>query len=290
MDINEEVVFDSSARDELELADLLEARCSEIHVITGRVGAGSSRERTHSEIQIAIPGERVVAEIVYRTPDGQVRRETMTERQISIIPAGQPHQLSSPRGADMTVVRIAPDFLKRIARQSGMRVVEVVGQYGAFDPVIWHLGRELRAELRRHRKLDGTYLQSMAIVLTRHLLSTYVTAVNPLESGGLPRFQLRSAIEYVHANLASDISFRDVAAHVRMSAYHFARMFKRSTGQSPHNYIVRCRIERAKALLVEARLPISDIAFEVGYKSQSHFTTCFGRLAGVTPGAFRAGK
>jgi len=59
---------------------------------------------------------------------------------------------------------------------------------------------------------------------------------------------------------------------------------------SPHNYIVRCRIERAKTLLVEAKLPILDVAFEVGYKSQSHFTTCFGRLAGVTPAAFRAGN
>jgi AraC family transcriptional regulator len=75
-----------------------------------------------------------------------------------------------------------------------------------------------------------------------------------------------------------------------MSPYHFGRKFKQSTGQSPHNYIARCRIERAKTLLVEAKLPISDVAFEVGYKSQSHFTVCFGRLAGVTPAAFRAGN
>lgn len=288
--MNEEIVFNSSVREESESADLLEARCSGIHVIAGRVGPGTGRERAHSEIEIAVPGEHAVAEIQYRTSDGHVRRETMTDRQISIIPAGQPHKLSWSRGADVTVARIAPDFLKHIARESGMRVVEVVAQYGAFDPVIWHLGRELRGELRRHRKLDGAYLQSMAIVLTRHLLSSYVTAVVSQESGGLPRFKLRRAIEYVHDNLGSDISFRDVAAHVQMSAYHFARMFKQSTGQSPYNYIVRCRIERAKALLVEASLPISDIALEVGYKTHSHFTACFGRLAGVTPGAFRAGK
>ena len=129
----------------------------------------------------------------------------------------------------------------------------------------------------------------MTVVLTRYPLSTYVTAVLSLESGGLPRFKLRRAIEYIHEHLAGDISFRDVAAHVRMSAYHFARMFKQSTGMSPHNYIVQCRIERAKSLLAEARLPISDVAFEVGYRSQSHFTTCFSRVTGVTPGAFRAG-
>jgi len=288
--MSEEIVCDLLGKGEAEFVELLEARTSDIHVMTGKVGPSTSGERIHSEIQIAIPGERAIAEIQYRTPDGRVQRQTMTEKQISIIPAGQPYQFSWPRGADLTVARIAPDFLKRTARACGMRAVEVVGQYGAFDPVLWHLGRELRAELRRHRKLDSTYLHSVATVLTRYLISTYVTAVLPLESGGLPRFKLRRAVEYMHENMAGDISFRDVARHVQMSPYHFARMFKQSTGQSPHNYIVRCRIERAKTLLVEAKLPISDVAFEVGYKSQSHFTTCFGRLAGVTPAAFRAGN
>jgi len=75
-----------------------------------------------------------------------------------------------------------------------------------------------------------------------------------------------------------------------MSAYHFARMFKDSTGYSPHQYIVQCRVNRAKELLVDTKLPITDVAFEVGYRTQSHFTTAFGRLAGMTPAAFRAGK
>ena len=288
--MSEEIVSDPAAQDGAEFADLLQARCPEMQVLTGAVGSPSSRERSRSEIQIVIPGERAVAEIVYRTPEGSVQRQGVSERQILIIPAGQPYQLLCARGTDLTVVRIAPDLLRRIARESGMRAVEVVGQYGTFDPVIWHLGRAVRAELRRHRQLDGTYLQSVAVVLTRQLLSTYVTAVLPFESGGLPRFKLRRAIEYIHEHMAGDISFRDVAAHVRMSAYHFARMFRQSTGASPHDYIVRCRMERAKALLAEARLPISDVALEVGYKSQSHFTTSFGRVMGVTPGAFRAGR
>ena len=170
--MSEEIVFDPAAEDGADFADLLQARCPEMQVLTGTVGSTSSRERSHSEIQIVIPGERAVAEIVYRTPEGSVRRQGLSERQISIIPAGQPHQLLCARGTDLTVVRITSDLLKRIARESGMRAVEVVGQYGTFDPVIWHLGRAVRAELRRHRQLDGTYLQSVAMVLSRQLLST----------------------------------------------------------------------------------------------------------------------
>jgi AraC family transcriptional regulator len=105
----------------------------------------------------------------------------------------------------------------------------------------------------------------------------------------LPRYKLRRAVDYINDNIVEDLSFRDIAAHLKMSAYHFARMFKQSTGESPHRYIVRRRMERAKTLLADAKLPIADVAFEVGYKSQSHFTTAFGRLTGVTPAAFRVG-
>lgn len=288
--MSETIVCDPTVRDEAEFGELLQARCAEMHVLAGTYGGSTSGERIRAEIQIVVPGERATADIMQRTPDGVVRRQTLGERQISLIPPGQAHELSCPAGTELTILRIGPELLRRIARESGMRAVELIGQCSAFDLIIWHLGRALRDELRRRRQLDAEYLHSVAVVLTRHLLSTYVTAVLPAESGGLPRYKLRRAIEYIHENLGGDISFRGVAAHVRISPYHFARMFKQSTGQSPHNYIVQCRIERAKGLLAEARLPISDVAFEVGYKSQSHFTTCFGRVTGVTPGEFRAGR
>jgi len=289
--MNDQTAGDASRQADPAFCDLVQARSSDMHVINGRLDPCVFRERTRTEILIAIPGERAVAELAYQTADGGPQRQTLSERQVCIIPPGQPHQLIWQHSADLTMILLAPDFLKRMAHESGMKGVELAAQYGAFDPVIWHLGRALRGELRRNGRLDSAYLTSVATILSRHLLSTYATAVRlPLENGGLPRFKLKRAIEYVHENMVDNISFRDVAAHLRMSAYHFARMFKQSTGESPHRYIVRCRIERAKALLSEARLPISDVAFEVGYKSQSHFTTCFGRLTGVTPAAFRAGK
>jgi AraC family transcriptional regulator len=75
-------------------------------------------------------------------------------------------------------------------------------------------------------------------------------------------------------------------AHV--SPYHFARLFKHSTGLPPHQYVIACRVERAKELLRERdRLPLADVAAEVGFSSQSHFTRHFKRLVGVTPRRFR---
>jgi len=74
-----------------------------------------------------------------------------------------------------------------------------------------------------------------------------------------------------------------------MSYFHFSRAFKQSMGMTPTNYIAERRIERAKKLMQETNLPISEIALRSGFSSQSHFTTSFRRLAGVTPRCFRKG-
>ena len=275
--------------EETAFAGLLKAGSAEMLVLSGRLEPVVCHERMRPEIEIIIPGERASAAIAYQTADGERQHQNMGDRQISIIAPQQAHQLSWRRGAELMVIRLMPEFVNGIAHECGMRNVELIGQYATLDPVIWHLGRGLRGELRRHQQLDETYLKSVAIVLARHLLSTYAMAIKvAIENGGLPRYKLRRAIEYINENIEEDLSFRDIAAHLKMSAYHFARMFKQSTGESPHHYIMRCRIERAKKLLADAKLSISDIAFDVGYKSQSHFTTCFGRLTGVTPAAFRA--
>jgi AraC family transcriptional regulator len=73
-----------------------------------------------------------------------------------------------------------------------------------------------------------------------------------------------------------------------MSPYHFARLFTQATGQSPHQFIMRCRIDAAKKMLSESQRSIADIAAEVGYKNQSYFSTRFAQLAGMPPVAFRA--
>ena len=78
-----------------------------------------------------------------------------------------------------------------------------------------------------------------------------------------------------------------LSALVYMSPYHFARLFKRSTGLPPHRFLVRCRIDEARALLAARTASIADISRSVGFRTSSHFTTTFRRITGVTPGAYR---
>jgi AraC family transcriptional regulator len=275
---------------ESEFTDVIEARGPGMAVLNGKMEPGVRAETTRPEIEIAIAGERAAAEVIYQNADGLQQRRSVTDKHVSIIPADQPHQITWLRRADVTVFLLSPGFVEEVALESNLGR-DVSEEYAALDPLIWHLGREVRAELRRHRRLDTRYLESVAKVLARRVLTTYGSSPGATrQPGGLPRYKLRHATQFIQENISRDISFHDIAAHLKMSAFHFARMFRHTTGDSPHQYIVRCRVNRAKALLAETQLPITDVAFEVGYKTQSHFTTSFGRLVGVTPAAFRAGK
>jgi len=273
--------------DRIGFTNVLESVCDGTLVVTGRLEPGEHAELAREEIEIAIPGERALAEVTYQTADKQQHRRSLTDKHVSIIPAGQPHSVAWRRSADVTLIFLAPRFVADVAHRCGMERFHLVEEYAALDPIVWHLGRELRGELRRRRALDPSYLESVATVLARHVVSTYAWSTH--EANGLPRYKLRHAIQFIRDNLDRDIGFHDIAAHLNMSPYHFSRMFKRSTGDSPHRYVVRCRVERAKELLVQTRWPITDVAFDVGYRSQSHFTTCFSRLVGISPAAFRAG-
>ena len=105
--------------------------------------------------------------------------------------------------------------------------------------------------------------------------------------GGIPRYKLRRVIDYIRDNLGADLKIAEIAQQVNMSPSHFTRQFGLATGLSPHQYIMQKRIEAAKKLLSETEIAIAQIALEIGFQSQSRFTTLFRQLTGTTPRAYR---
>src|SRR5438093_3458614 len=105
--------------------------------------------------------------------------------------------------------------------------------------------------------------------------------------GSLPACRLRRVTEYIQQNLDKDLTLAELAAVVYMSPYHFARLFKSSTGIPPHRFVVRQRIAQARAWLARPELSIAQISRLVGFRTPSHFTTVFRRLSGVTPRRYR---
>jgi AraC family transcriptional regulator len=105
---------------------------------------------------------------------------------------------------------------------------------------------------------------------------------------GLPGAALRRVLEHIDANRHRDPRLSELSALAHMSAFHFARLFKLSTGVSPHRFVVGRRIDHAKALLATEGASIAAVSRAVGFRTPSHFTTVFRRTTGATPSAYRS--
>lgn len=106
-------------------------------------------------------------------------------------------------------------------------------------------------------------------------------------TGRLSGARLQRAMEYLRLHLSEHVRVEDLAAAANLSAFHFARLFKRTTGLTPHRFVMKARVEKAKQLLLTQKRTLTEIATECGFSDQSHMSRAFRRWTGMTPRAFR---
>jgi len=167
--------------------------------------------------------------------------------------------------------------------------VELVPHLPSDDPLYHHMELVLQVALAAEDLSEQLYAMSLADALAIHFLRRYGGCQPPTLAGprGLSSAQLRRTLTYIQAHLAEDISLHTLATIAHMSPSYFTRLFKQATGETPHQYVVRCRIALAKHLLTETDLSLSAIGLQVGYADQSHFTALFRRHVATTPRAYR---
>ncbi|MDJ0740515.1 MAG: AraC family transcriptional regulator [Gammaproteobacteria bacterium] len=184
-------------------------------------------------------------------------------------------------------VSLDPAVLQEL---SSGRDVSLPTLYGFQDPVI------LEMALAIHRagdsETDGlVYRETMLRALAVHLLQVVDQHADSLERVLSPTDpRLARAVDYAEAHLHEVVSLEDMAAAARMSPFHFARSFKAATGETPHAYLIRRRIERATHLLRTTEASIEAVALQAGWQNKSHFIRAFKRRLGVTPGVYRQQK
>jgi AraC family transcriptional regulator len=98
---------------------------------------------------------------------------------------------------------------------------------------------------------------------------------------------MRRVTDFIQAHLSQNLSLEALAQQAGFSPYHFARLFRQMTGESPHHFVLRQRVERAQQLLKETNAPLAQVAIESGFANQSHLTRVFKQQRGLTPRAYR---
>jgi AraC family transcriptional regulator len=127
--------------------------------------------------------------------------------------------------------------------------------------------------------------QAMAIALVTGRAARH--RVVQMQRGGLGAARLRRVRELVDAKIEDDLSLDEMAESVGLSTAHFARMFRKSTGETPHQFVLRQRLERAKAMLRARQARVLDVAVACGFKTQQHFAQVFRGVCGVSPTEYR---
>jgi len=111
-----------------------------------------------------------------------------------------------------------------------------------------------------------------------------------IQNAGLPAARLKRVLAYIDTHLDENITLAELARNANLSVYYFATLFKKSTGFSPHRYILQRRVVRARELLRNTTLSVLDVSLDLGFQHQNNFARAFRRITGMTPSCFRRGK
>lgn len=260
-----------------------------LRIHRARVHAGRMLEHVNDfhEVNVALAGALTTHKL------GGAGRLVATNNRgnnLCITPAGQPISAEWHGKLDNLGMFLNADFVSRTAIENGFSPnVEFIEVYKKKDPLIQNIGLTLLETSTNSDARSDLFADSLIQSLTLHLLTNYTNAarVPVVSSGGLSGYRLNRVIEFINSNLENDISLNDLAEVAGLSAFHFSRAFRKSTGKTPQQYVMQQRLERAKMLLARPDLPIVEVSLRSGFKNQSHFTSWFRRYTNFTPKLWR---
>jgi AraC family transcriptional regulator len=230
------------------------------------------------------------AVIGFSLKDAAIAKIPIAPGQAVFCPRKAWHNISWHERISVLSIRIPDSALIESARErlTG-RSLEIVPRHVVTDDRLTHLLFALDAERARGYSAGKLFVDCIETALANILITSFNTFAPrsvPGKGGMAPRV-LRRVIEFMHANMDKQIGLKDLAGCVGLSLSHFSFQFRASTNQSPHQYMLRLRVERSKELLTDSRLSVLDVGLEVGFRNQQHFATVFRNSVGVSPSVYR---
>lgn len=228
-----------------------------------------------------------------RRIDGEWIHESLGPGDVSLLTRAAESHWVWPHDIEVVHVYLTQDELATTCRQMYERDVSDVELHDvvkADDRAIHRTAMLIAHEAAQGAAGSRLMVDSLSCQLAVHILRRHAHVLfRDLAGGdGLTFHQERVVRDYVHEHLRESISLNDLASSVALSRYHFARRFRRSTGRTPHDFVLQQRVELARTLLQRTNSPLLDIACTCGFADQSHMTREFKKRVGVTPGRYRS--
>ena len=239
---------------------------------------------------VLMVAERAVREDGETLLDG-VEKSTLHDYsgRLTFVPAGHEfHGWQRPRELLRSMyITFDPDS-DLIDPELRFKEIEFQPRLFFFDEMLWTAAMALKRQIDNPGHHPESYGEALATVLVHRLVQIQGAEADPSNVGtGLAPRHKAILSDYIDGHLHEQIPLAELAKLVRLSPFHFARLFKQSFGEPPHRYVTRQRIERAKRMLAQGERSVAEIGFEVGFGESSSFTAAFRKMTGTTPARFR---
>jgi AraC family transcriptional regulator len=204
----------------------------------------------------------------------------------SIIPSGMPTGWLVDGELDVVTLSMTSDVLKQATHTDQFNKM----RFAFADPLGVALTRQILSELYApHAEERAAYVAAMVNALKAHILTGPPAHGHPVDipTSDFSAYRLHKIMNAVLSRPEQDHSLEAMAAVAGVTPSHFCRVFKRATGISPHQYVMKARLDRAQQILVQTDMHLAGIADALGFTSQSHFSRAFRAYAGCAPSEYR---
>ncbi len=267
----------------------------------GRTAQGISFElRWDAKGVLDMPGLKEVLVAVHVGPSAKLtcRRGgrhysgTAVHGDIDIIPAHTAMRWEMQDQNDRTLILSVPQrLLRKVAQESELDAarMEIRNRFQVRDNELETLSWAMKRESELGYPSGRVYLDGLTLAIASRLVARHSSLTNGVEqrNGGLTGYRLKQVLSFIEEQLAEDLSLEKIAAIAGISLSHLNSLFRGSMGMPVHQYVIQRRVERAKTLLLQNGLSITEIALEAGFAHQSHMARHMRRAHGLPPRAIK---
>ena len=213
----------------------------------------------------------------------------VTAGAVSICRLNETRHFEMEDSAKFAVIQLQDEVFEPVRQEIRHRQVDLQAHDILHDSTLRRFLKILLREKRSAFQSGVLFLDSIAIAMASYLVRHYSVASSTDKgfTGGMTPSVLRRCIEFMETHLERDLQLSELAREAGISTSHFIRSFRQSTGKTPHQYLIRRRIERAKTVMNDERVSLTEVALASGFADQHHLSRIFRRITGMTPSTYR---